>query len=124
MNCYDILGENDVKTEATLQVRLEQAKSCTPCLLVMRHLEAFAQSTQAAEPGKEPAIVNVLRESLSNMQTSWRLSGYPVIVLGTTSESGRVPASLLSCFKQEIVLEVGDLENSSILLLSVFSGPK
>jgi len=52
INCYDILGESDVKTEATLQVRLEQARECSPCLLVMRHLEALSQTTQAAEPGK------------------------------------------------------------------------
>lgn len=120
VNCYDILGENDVKTEATLQVRLEQAKTCTPCLLVLRHLEAFAQSTQAAEPGKEPAIVNVLRESLSNMQTSWKLTGYPVVILGTTSESGRVPASLLSCFKQEISFEVSTCQGESLLCLLSF----
>ncbi|KAF9475323.1 AAA-domain-containing protein [Pholiota conissans] len=105
VNCYDIIGESDVKTEAMLEVRLEQARSCTPCLLILRHLEALSQNTQAAEPGKEPSIVNVLRESLVNMQSSWRLTGYPVIVLGTTSESGRVPPSLLSCFKQEIVFE-------------------
>jgi hypothetical protein len=54
----------------------------------------------------EPAIVNVLRDSLVGMQSNWRLTGYPVIVIGTTSESGRVPPSLLSCFKQEIVFEV------------------
>lgn len=123
INCYDILGENDVKTEATLQVRLEQARECAPCLLVMRHLEALSQTTQAAEPGKgmetktcgsldnnfffaEPAIVGVLKEALDNIQNGWRLTGYPVIVLGTTSESGRVPANLLSCFKQEVAFEV------------------
>jgi len=61
VNCYDILGESDVKTQATLQVRLEQARGCTPCLLVMRHLEALSQTTQAAEPGKgmKPNLVRV-----------------------------------------------------------------
>ena len=29
-----------------------------------------------------------------------------MIVLGTTGESGRVPANLLSCFKQEVAFEV------------------
>jgi len=55
----------------------------------------------------EPAIVSVLKEALGNIQNGWRLTGYPVIVLGTTSESGRVPANLLSCFKQEVAFEVG-----------------
>ncbi|KDR81364.1 hypothetical protein GALMADRAFT_239217 [Galerina marginata CBS 339.88] len=105
VNCYNILGDTDVKTEATLRVRLEQARDCTPCLLVLRNLEAFSQTTQAAEPGKEPAVVNVLREVLGDIQSSWKLTGYPVIVLATTSESGRVPPGLLSCFKREVNLE-------------------
>jgi len=54
----------------------------------------------------EPAIVSVLKEALDNIQNSWRLTGYPVIVLGTTSGSGHVPANLLSCFKQEVAFEV------------------
>lgn len=55
---------------------------------------------------EEPVIANVLGECLSDIQTGWKLTGYPVVVLGTTSESGRVPGTLLSCFKQEINIEV------------------
>lgn len=52
LDCYDILSDSDTKTEATLRVRIEQAKECTPCLLVLRNVEAFSQTTQAAESGK------------------------------------------------------------------------
>lgn len=52
VNCYDLLGENDTKTEGLLRARFEQATSCSPCVLVMRHLEAFMQTTQPAEAGK------------------------------------------------------------------------
>ncbi|KAF8497120.1 AAA-domain-containing protein [Russula emetica] len=116
VNCHDFLGENDTKTEGLLRVRFEQATSCSPCVLVMRHLEAFAQTTQPAEPGKDPAIVNVIKELFQDLYGSWRLTGYPILVFGTTHEPGRVPSSLLSCFKHEIEFEAPDeVERSAIL---------
>ncbi|KAI9510375.1 AAA-domain-containing protein [Russula earlei] len=115
-NCYDFLGENDTKTEGLLRARFEQAASCSPCVLVMRHLEAFTQTTQPAEPGKDPAIVHVIRELIQDLYGSWRLTGYPILVFGTTAEPGRVPASLLSCFKYEVDFEApGETERSEIL---------
>jgi peroxin-6 len=45
IDCYDLLDENLVKTEATLRVRFEQALSCTPCLIVLRHLEALSRTS-------------------------------------------------------------------------------
>lgn len=123
MNCYDFLGENDTKTEGLLRARFEQTTSCSPCVLVMRHLEAFAQTTQPAEPGKgeswslslascmyqffpDPAVVNVIKELFQDLYGSWRLTGYPILVFGTTSEPGRVPPNLVSCFKHEVDFEV------------------
>jgi peroxin-6 len=89
----------------------------------MRRLEAFAQTTQPAEPGKgklyrtlpdfflcslipDPAIVNVIKELFQDLYGSWRLTGYPILVFGTTTEPSRVPTSLLSCFKHEVEFEV------------------
>ncbi|KAH9999039.1 AAA-domain-containing protein [Russula vinacea] len=115
-SCYDFLGENDTKTEGLLRVRFEQATSCSPCVLVMRHLEAFAQTTQPAEPGKDPAIVNVIKELFQDLYGSWRLTGYPILVFGTTHDTSRVPSSLLSCFKHEIDFEApGEVERSAFL---------
>jgi peroxin-6 len=48
----------------------------------------------------DPAIVNVIHYG------SWRLTGYPTLVFGTTTEPSRVPPSLLSCFKHEVDFEV------------------
>ncbi|KAH9063671.1 AAA-domain-containing protein [Lactarius deliciosus] len=116
VNCYDFLGENDTKTEGLLRARFEQATSCSPCVLVMRHLEAFAQTTQPAEPGKDPVIVNVIKELFQDLYGSWRLTGYPILVFGTTTEPGRVPPSLVSCFKHEVDFEApGEAERSAIL---------
>ena len=52
LDCYDVIGDTDAKTEGTLQARFERAADCSPCILLLRHIDAFAQSTQAQEPGK------------------------------------------------------------------------
>ena len=123
------MGENDIKTEASLRVKFEQASTCTPCLLVLRHLEALRQTTQTLEGKKgkkeswnrtfkfltrlflpqESPIVSALRECIDGIQTSWKITGYPLIVIGTTDASGSLPVNLLSCFKQEILFEVSYL---------------
>lgn len=53
-NCYDVLGESAVQTEAILQTRFDNACACSPCILVLRHLHAFNQSSQSN--GSQPGI--------------------------------------------------------------------
>lgn len=55
----------------------------------------------------EPALANTLRECIEDMQKGWKLTGFPVVTFGTTSEPGRVPMSILSCFKHEVTFDVG-----------------
>ena len=54
----------------------------------------------------DPAVVNVVKELFQDLYGSWRLTGYPILVFGTTTEPSRVPPSLLSCFKHEVDFEV------------------
>ncbi|KAJ3843702.1 AAA-domain-containing protein [Lentinula raphanica] len=108
VNCYDLIGENDTQTEGLLRTRFENAMACSPCLLVLRHLEAFAQSTQASENGKEPVIVNVVRDCIQDAHLAWKSSGYPVVVYGTTSIAERVPTGLQACLKHEVSFEAPD----------------
>lgn len=54
----------------------------------------------------EPVIASALAECIDKMQENWKLTGYPVIVLGTTSQSSRVPIGVLSSFKHEVPFEV------------------
>ena len=61
MNCYDVIGENDAKTEGTLRARFERASSCSPCVLLLRNIDAFAQTTQGLEPGKGNAALTSAR---------------------------------------------------------------
>lgn len=52
VNCFDLVGQTDAKTEGILRARFEQAAECTPCFLVLRHLDALAQTTVSGESGK------------------------------------------------------------------------
>ncbi|KAG5335902.1 hypothetical protein C0989_012586 [Termitomyces sp. Mn162] len=116
INCYDVIGETDTKTEGTLRARFDKAKTCSPCVLLLRHIEALAQTTQALEPGKEPPIANVIKECIAGAQEDWKITGYPVVVLGTTSQPSRVPPNIISSFKHEIPFEApGEGERNEIL---------
>jgi peroxin-6 len=55
---------------------------------------------------QDSPIVAALRECMDGIQPSWKSTGYPLIVIGTTSASGSLPVGLVSCFKQEILFEV------------------
>ncbi|KXN87722.1 Peroxisomal biogenesis factor 6 [Leucoagaricus sp. SymC.cos] len=105
VDCFNLIGENDTKTEATLQVRFEQAGTCSPCILALRNIEALAQTTQPLGAGKEPAIVNALKEYIRESAQSWKITGFPVVVLATSNDTSRVPTSILSCFKHEVEFE-------------------
>lgn len=52
VNCYDIVGETDVKTEGTLRARIERAGACTPCVMLLRNIDALAKTGQALETGR------------------------------------------------------------------------
>ncbi|KAI0637344.1 AAA-domain-containing protein [Trametes polyzona] len=117
VDCYDVIGETDAKTEGTLQARFERAASCSPCILLLKHIDAFSQSTQGLEPGKEPAVAEVLRDCIAGLQPSWNLTGFPVLLFGTTASHERVPPKILSCFKHEVLFEApGEAERYDILL--------
>ncbi|KAH8983609.1 hypothetical protein EDB86DRAFT_2833909, partial [Lactarius hatsudake] len=78
----------------------------TTAMQVAQHLGMHVfETTQPAEPGKDPVIVNVIKELFQDLYGSWRLTGYPILVFGTTTEPGRVPPSLVSCFKHEVDFE-------------------
>ncbi|KAF8491938.1 AAA-domain-containing protein [Gautieria morchelliformis] len=125
INCFDIIGENDVQTEGTLRARFDSAASCAPCVLTLRHIDALARTTQVLETGKEPSIASALQESILELARHRKLTGYPVIVVGTTSDPERIPASVLACFKHEVAFEApAELERLEILTQLLVDVPR
>lgn len=52
VNCFDIIGDTDLKTEGVLRARFERASGCSPCVLLLRNVEALARKGQVLETGK------------------------------------------------------------------------
>lgn len=106
-------------------------------MLLLRNVEALARKGQVLETGKgafpmflpaldssrpvrmsadeqievptdtEPQIATVLRECIEGLDKVWKESGWPVLVVGTTSDADKVPLGILACFKRDIAVEVG-----------------
>lgn len=52
LDCFDLLGETDIKTEGHLRSRIDKALSCSPCILLLRNIEALARKSQSLESGQ------------------------------------------------------------------------
>lgn len=52
MDCFDLLGETEHKTELQLKNRIDKAVTCSPCILLLKHLDALARKSQALETGQ------------------------------------------------------------------------
>ncbi|KAJ7067729.1 AAA-domain-containing protein [Mycena belliarum] len=122
INCYDIIGESDTKTEATLRARFDKLEECSPCILLLRHIDGLAQSTQTLETGKESVLTSVLRECVDSLQKSWRTSGHPVMLFATTADADRVPMGILSCFKHDVDFEAPNEAERHEILRSLVAG--
>ncbi|SCV73142.1 BQ2448_7067 [Microbotryum intermedium] len=116
LDCYDLIGESDVKTEGHLRARIDNALSCSPCIMLLRNIEALARKSQALETGQEPAMTTVLKECFAAARQGWKASGFPVIIVATTSDIEKLPTGVLGLFKEEIAIEApNEAERLTIL---------
>lgn len=58
VNCYDLLGDTEVQTEGLLRSKFEKACDSSPCIIVLRYLEAFSQTTQGGNEGKGTSLLH------------------------------------------------------------------
>jgi peroxin-6 len=106
VNCYDILSESESKTEAYLRHRIDRANSYRPCLLLLRHIDAFAKKRDVLQQGQDPAIRFVLVDCLAQVQKDGAGKEWPLIVVGTTSERDKCSEGVAGIFKHEIEINV------------------
>ncbi|KAI0086687.1 AAA-domain-containing protein [Irpex rosettiformis] len=116
VNCYSLIGENDNQTEGALRAQFDKAASCSPCVLVLRHVDALSQTTQGSEPGKSNVLADAISACIEELPQAWRLSDYPVLVLSTTNYPEQTASALHACFKHEISFEAPDEEERSSVL--------
>ncbi|THH31360.1 hypothetical protein EUX98_g2823 [Antrodiella citrinella] len=85
-------------------------------MLILKHIDAFGQATQHADPTKGVAIADVLGQCISDLQRLWVSTGFPVLVLATTANSEQVPQQISSLFKHHLSMETPeDSERFDIL---------
>ncbi|KAI9613300.1 hypothetical protein KEM48_003809 [Puccinia striiformis f. sp. tritici PST-130] len=66
-NCFDLLGETEVKTAGTLKARFDKALQAIPCVLFLRHLDGLARKSQSLETGQQPGIIAILKNALMRL---------------------------------------------------------
>ena len=84
-------------------------------------MDALAQSTQPSEGQKgnvlsffvrnnflkaahpvEPKIALTLKELVAGVGKERQISGYPMVLIGTTTDADKVPKSIRACFNREV----------------------
>ncbi|ORZ23089.1 P-loop containing nucleoside triphosphate hydrolase protein [Absidia repens] len=105
---YDVVSDTDAKTELHLRAKFEKATSLAPCVVLIRGIEGLAKKSAVVETGQEPLLATVLQECIKNVNAAHASSGYPVMVIATTSDVEQLPSSILGCFRHEVVIEAPD----------------
>jgi peroxin-6 len=106
LDCYDIVGDTLATTQGSLLAAADKAKSCSPSILLLQHVEALARKSESTAMGKQPPIVKVLEELLGGMKKASAEVGWPCVLVGTTVDVDAVPGEVLGVFKQEIAIPV------------------
>lgn len=97
---YNVLGDNDAKTLGTLRARLERASLISPCVVLLKHLDAVAKKSE--QDGKEGAgitsnIIDMLHE----------FSGKEgLIITATVADIDKLAESVRAKFKFEVEISV------------------
>ncbi|KAI9033810.1 P-loop containing nucleoside triphosphate hydrolase protein [Phycomyces nitens] len=118
---YDVVAETDAKTEVHMRAKVEKAAALAPCIVLVRGIEALARKTAVVETGQEPLLATVLQECIQSVNAAYASSGYPVMVVATTSDIDALPTSILACFRHEVSMEAPDEKTRLSMLKNLTS---
>lgn len=119
VDCYDITGNTAADADAALGLLFKQARSCSPCILVLRHIEAFANIAEDIGSDSEWSII--LDRHLENSLQRQSTSMHPLLVVATASDSGKIPLSILDQFKHRINCQVPNESQRLAILNSILA---
>ncbi|KAK9448935.1 P-loop containing nucleoside triphosphate hydrolase protein [Limtongia smithiae] len=97
----DIAGDTDVKTLGTLIARLERARDCAPCVVLLRHLDAIAKKVAAESSsvgggdlmGKK--VLDAIKQQYSSGQNG-------LVVVATSSDIENLSEEARKAFNFEV----------------------
>lgn len=97
---YHMIGDNDAKTLGTLRARLERACLISPCLVLIKHIDALAKKSE--QDGKEGSgitsnIISLLEEFSAKEN---------IIITATVADVDRLSESVRAKFKFEVEIAV------------------
>ncbi|KAJ2613600.1 peroxisomal assembly protein [Coemansia sp. RSA 1365] len=125
LSCFDILSDTEDKTAQVLQMYFQNARRYAPCIFHLRSIEALGQASNT-QPGQDVPddlpIARVLKSCIAGVCQAHRDTGFPVIVVATSSYPEMIPTSLASAFRHEIELPVPDELTRLALLGQITNG--
>ncbi|WFD27575.1 peroxisomal assembly protein [Malassezia nana] len=94
--CPLLVGDSDAHTEGALLARCERARTCAPCVVLLRDVDVLGRPN--ASEAAQSAVVRMLQRCLQPEGAP------PLLVIATTEEAERCPASLRGLFHETITL--------------------
>uniref|UniRef100_A0A6B2KZ37 Peroxisomal ATPase PEX6 n=1 Tax=Arcella intermedia TaxID=1963864 RepID=A0A6B2KZ37_9EUKA len=118
VNCYDWLGQAEGQTERNVKSTFESSKQASPCILLLKNIEAIQKSGTAQEH-EEPPIANLLKECIQSIQQA----EYPIVVIATTSKIEDLASTVRSSFREEIKIDVPDVKAREEIVTNLIKYP-
>jgi len=97
LSCPLLVGDSDAHTEGALLARCERARSCAPCVLLLRDIDGLVRAN--ASEAAQGAVVRLLQRCLQPDGAA------PLFVVATAEEAERCPAALRGLFHETIKLD-------------------
>lgn len=97
INGFSTIGDNDAKTFGILRARLERAAEISPCVVLIKHIDALAKKSE--QDGKEGAgitsnIINLFNYMLSSKEN--------FIITATAADADKLSDSIRALFNFEV----------------------
>lgn len=105
-DCFDLLSDTDVKTLGAFEAVIAKAKACTPCVLLLRNVDALGRKVSAQEHGVEPTLASRLAALPADLQAASVQTGWPAVLIGTAVDEDVLSQSTRNAFKQTVKLGV------------------
>ncbi|KAH0622797.1 hypothetical protein JD844_025479 [Phrynosoma platyrhinos] len=112
VDCVTLCGDTSASTEAKLCAAFSQAELYNPCVLLMKDVELLGKDRDGV--GEDSRVILALRQLLQDREM--KTSSYPVLVVGTTTKLGDVPADLQTAFLHEVKIEAPSEEQRKAIL--------
>ena len=111
LDAYELVSDTDARTEGVLRAKFARAASCTPCILLLQHIDVLAKKGQ--NEAQTAALVKMLQRCMDEQDMR---RGAPLFLVGTTDDAEKCPPTLLACFNQTLQLDPpGEPERKQLL---------